>query len=50
MGGYWDYEDNETEDIDEIEDIYSKGSREKQLDEDELTAEEEAFMRGWDAA
>lgn len=38
------------EESDEIEDVYSENAREKQLDEDELTAEEEAFMRGWDAA
>ncbi len=34
----------------EIEDVYSADSREHQLDDDELSAEEEAFMRGWDEA
>jgi hypothetical protein len=42
MGGTLEFEDIK-------EDIYSEW-REVLLDEDALTAEEEAFMKGWDEA
>lgn len=42
MGGFQDFEEKN-------EDIYSDW-REVLLDEDSLTAEEEAFMKGWDEA
>ena len=42
LGGFQELREGE-------EDIYS-GWREVLLDEDALTAEEEAFMKGWDDA
>lgn len=34
----------------EDEDIYSEDEREDQIENDQLSPEEEAFMKGWDEA
>ena len=43
-------EHDEDYDEDNLGDVYSEGMREQQLEEDEISAEEEAFMRGWEEA
>lgn len=47
MGVKKDYEDIVEEELEE-EDIYSEDGREEALDSDEITAEEEAFMQGYE--
>jgi len=37
-----------TEELTESEDIYDDESRQEMLEDDEITATEEGFMRGWD--
>ena len=44
------YEDEELDIEDEELDIYSRKKREKLVDDDELTPEEEGFMLGWEEA
>ena len=43
---HFDTDDVEKEEVTETEDIYDDEQREKMLDEDEITAAENAFMQG----
>lgn len=36
--------------IDEFSDVYSREGREELVEDDEISAEEDLFMQGWDEA